>query len=116
MAPPEDAPPGPRERGRMPHRLAALENQIQRLRAQAAAGESFDLTPLERRVADLCAGIEGLPSHEARRLRVSLLALIADFDLLAGQLKAHVEQLRAELNATGERRRAARAYAGRKTP
>ncbi len=116
MATPDSTAAGTAESHGLSDRLATLDCQIQRLRAEAAAGKAFDLTPLQTRVADLCAAVERLPLDEARRLRVSLLALLADLDLLADQLKAHLDQLRAEVGATGERRRAARAYAGSKRP
>ena len=93
--------------------LQAAEQMIARIRAEAAAGQTIDLSPLETRVETLCQAVEALPAQQARRLRVNLLALLEDFDQLAKVLKANLGQLTEQLGAATERRRAALAYSNK---
>ena len=97
----------------LPQELQAAEQMIARIRAEASAGNSIDLAPLEARVEILCQTVEDLPAEQARQLRVSLLALLEDFDLLAKQLKTNLVQLTEQLGAATERRRAALAYSNK---
>ena len=93
--------------------LQVAEQMIARIRAEAAAGATIDLAPLETRVETLCQTVEALPSEQARQLRVNLLALVEDFDQLTKQLRGDLLQLTEQLGAATERRRAALAYSNK---
>lgn len=90
--------------------LGRLDGQVARARHDLASGAILDLSPLERQVSELCAGIRGLPAEQARPFASRLLALFTELEALGDQIKQGRDALAAELGELGKRRSAVSAY------
>ena len=93
--------------------LERIDGLVARARNDLADGAILDLSPLEQRVAQLCAGIHSLPIEQGRGFTPRLTALLADLGSLGGEIKEGRDALSKALDGQGKRRSAVNAY-GRK--
>jgi len=94
--------------------VQALSSIVARARAELEAGNLVDLTAIEEKVNELCAQAETLSPSDGSSLRPRLLALMDDFGHLSSDIEIRLEELKRELDETGGRQNALRAYG--KTP
>lgn len=90
--------------------LSQIDGLVAKARSELADGAVLDLTPLEQRVSQLCAGIQGLPAERGRPFAPRLVALLTDLEALGGQIRQGCEALSNELGDHGKRRSAVNAY------
>ena len=67
--------------------IAEIVGIVAHARAQAAAGDRFNLTHLPERVAGLCQAIEAIPSENAGPYLEVMEKLIDDLNAIAGHVK-----------------------------
>ncbi len=96
--------------------LNAVDGVIARAEADLAAGAILDLSPLESRIAEICARIEDLPPGEGGALQAKLLALADTFGHLGRSIEATISEVKAEMGDVSGRQRAASAYAKSSAP
>ena len=96
--------------------LNAVDGVIARAEADLAAGAILDLSPLESRIEEICARIEGLPPGEGGALQAKLLALADTFGHLGRSIEATISEVKAEMGDVSGRQRAASAYAKSSAP
>ncbi len=94
--------------------MQALSGVVARARAELNAGNLVDLTAIEAGVSALCAQAPTLSPSEGTSLRPRLLALMDDFGQLSQAIETRLGELKQELDKTGGRQNAMRAYG--KTP
>ncbi len=96
--------------------LNAVDGVIARAEADLAAGAILDLSPLESRIEEICARIEGLPPGEGGALQAKLLALADTFGHLGRSIAAAMNELKVEMGGVSGRQRAASAYGKNSEP
>jgi len=94
--------------------MQTLSSVVTRARGELDAGNSVDLTAIEAGVSALCAQATALPSNDGSSLRPRLLVLMDDFDHLSRAIEARLGELKQEIDKSGGRQSALRAYG--KTP
>jgi|GEM_PF-3422469 len=97
--------------------IQALSGVVARAHGELDAGNLVDLTAIEAGVSELCAQAATLPSPPSTDndwLRSRLLVLMDDFGHLSRAIEARLSELKQELDKTGGRQNALRAYG--KTP
>ena len=94
--------------------MQALSGVVARARSELDAGNLVDLTAIEAGVSELCAQATALPSSDDESVRPRLLTLMDDFGYLSRAIEARLDELKQELDKSGGRQNALRAYG--KTP
>lgn len=94
--------------------VQALSGVVARARMELEAGNLVDLTSIEAAVNDLCGEATTLSPDDGNWLRPRLLALMDDFGHLSQSIETRMADLKRELDDTGGRQNALRAYG--KTP
>ena len=85
--------PTPQLRGE----IAEIVGIVAHARAQAAAGDRFNLARLPERVASLCQAIEAIPIDAANPYLDVMEKLIDDLNAIAGHVKDQSVELRRRL-------------------
>ena len=71
------------------NRLAdGIVSTLRMARALATAGRRIDVAGLDRLIGLLCAKSLDLPPEDGRRMRVTLIALLAEVDALSATLRS----------------------------
>jgi hypothetical protein len=94
--------------------VQALSGIVARARTELETGNLVDLTAVEAGVNALCDQASTLSPQDGKSLRPRLLALMDDFGHLSHDIEVRLEELKRELDNTGGRQNALRAYG--KTP
>ena len=94
--------------------MQVLSGVVAQARSELDTGNLVDLTAIEAGVSELCAQATILSPSDGKWLRPRLLALMDDFGHLSRAIEARLDKLKQELDKTGGRQNALRAYG--KTP
>lgn len=92
------------------HDLKHLTNRVVAARAAVRRGEVVQVSALQDETSRLCATVDELPAAGARDHRTLVIALLEEVDALTAALRAALDILREQLNGSGDRRRAMKAY------
>ena len=95
------------------HELKSLTSRVIASRAAVRRGEMVDIGLLQEKVTKLCTGIEAMPAEAGRPFKTAVLGLLEETEALAEALRAALAILKEQLGASGDRRRALKAYGQR---
>lgn len=98
----------------MERRLDEMAEAISGARRALEAGGMLDMAPLKRLATAAADESAHVGAADAARLQPRLLALLADLNALAGEMRDAHAALRGKLGGAGTRQRAVTAY-GRPT-
>lgn len=90
--------------------IERIEGRLAAASAALEAGGLADLSALEQDVARLRADAAALPAGSGERLRPRLLGLLDEIDRLGARYRETLDRLGRELGDSGRRKRAVSAY------
>jgi hypothetical protein len=94
--------------------MQSLSGVVARARGELDTGNLVDLSAIEAGVNALCAQATTLSPSDSNSVRPRMLALLDDFGHLSRAIEGRLAELKQELDKSGGRQNALRAYG--KTP